>query len=451
MRLKNLFITLAFLIFANLVSAQFIVKEETFSPNGLSNQGKVAGYQVQAGPYALWLPDSGNVIIDIGGIAPGNGVGGQARFCADGNLLSGTSMGTNGPEMSKYNRATDQWTTVGSLGFSVDGNVGGGYAISGDGNTVAGLAWADTTGGYAYAHAVASSVAEGLMDLGSLFDTIQKSTRANAVNYDGSVVVGWQDFNGPWKSAVWRKNPAGGYFPNQYILLDTNASATDEFNQMGECSAVSADGNWIGGYGDYANNNQPWIWSRDSGVINLGAIPNVGNGYVSDMTADASIVVGWFDGQLFGDPLTPFIWTRVTGLQDLNSYINNVLGYPTGTHQVYTADRISPDGHYIAGYGVNTATFTYFVYRVTLPFPTGLHDVSEQGNIEIYPNPAADLITIKNIRKATLTVSSLDGKVIEKAEINQNYVLDISKYTAGVYLLSLQCGDLLRTEKIVKN
>lgn len=34
------------------------------------------------------------------------------------------------------------------------------------------------------------------MDLGSLL-TDQASTRANAVSYDGSVVVGWQDFNGP--------------------------------------------------------------------------------------------------------------------------------------------------------------------------------------------------------------------------------------------------------------
>lgn len=62
----------------------------------------------------------------------------------------------------------------------------------------------------------------------------------------------------------------------------------DEFNQMGECSAISADGVWIGGYGDYANNHQPWIWSIDWGVINLGTLPNTGNGYVSAMSADAN-------------------------------------------------------------------------------------------------------------------------------------------------------------------
>lgn len=92
------------------------------------------------------------------------------------------------------------------------------------------------------------------------------------------------------------KNPAGGYFPNEYILIDTAGNPNDEYNQIGECSAVSADGNWIGGYGDFANNNEPWIWSRDSGVINLGTFPGLGNGYVSGISADGSIVVGWFDG-----------------------------------------------------------------------------------------------------------------------------------------------------------
>jgi hypothetical protein len=450
MKHKILFNVITFLFSANLVSAQFIVKGEIFAPNGVSNEGKVSGYQAQAGPYNIWLPDSGNVIVDIGGVAPGNGVGGQARFSADGNLICGTSMGTNGPEMSKYNRTTNQWTTAGSLGFSVDGNVSGGFAISGDGNTVAGLSWADTTGGFAYAHAVASSVAEGLMDLGSLFDTIQRSTRANAVSYDGSVVVGWQDFNGPWKSAVWKKNPGGGYFPNQYILIDTTADPMDEFNQMGECSTVSANGEWIGGYGDYANSNQPWIWSRDSGVINLGVLPNVGNGYVSGMSADASIVVGWFDGQLFGDPLTPFIWTRTGGLQELNGYINTVLGDSTYTHQVYTADCISPDGHYVAGYGVDNSSSTYFVYRISLTSSSGIHEINGTTNLKIYPNPSNGLVTIENTGMAAVTIRDMKGKVVYEKELNGILVLDISGYASGVYTLSLQTGNSIQTKKLIK-
>ena len=451
---KNLLPVVVFLFAANLLSAQYIVKDVTFSPGGLSNQGKVSGYSTQAGPYAIWLPDSGNVITDIGGIAPGNGVGGQARFSTDGNFICGTSMGTNGPEMSKYNRATNQWTPVGSLGFSVDGNVSGGFAISGDGNTVAGLSWADTTGGHAYAHGVAWNQTEGIMDLGSMFDSITKSTRANAVSYDGSIVVGWQDFNGPWKSAVWRKNPVGGYFPNQYILIDTAGNPFDEYNQMGECSAISADGNWIGGYGDYANNNQPWIWSKDSGVINLGTLPNVGNGYVSSMTADASIVVGWFDGQLFGDPQIPFIWTRTGGIRELNEYIHNVLGDSTDTHQAYTADCISPDGHYIAGYGVDNNASIYFVYRVSLvTAPTSTQDINETSTVKVCPNPFFNQLTVSFAYNVQATVSLYDflGQQVLQQSLTNNTTINTAQLADGIYLYELRnANGIVKNGKVIK-
>lgn len=449
MKQKLLFILSVLLFFANTITAQFIVKNETFSTTGISNQGLIAGYTTQAGSYYIWNPDSATTV-DIGGIAPGQGVGGQARFSENGEFISGTSLGPEGPEMSRYEVATGQWTPVGYLGFQVDGTVSGGFTISVDGNTVAGNSWADTTGGNAYTHAVAWNEFEGLMDLGSLFDDSAKSTRANAVSADGSVIVGWQDFNGPWKSAVWRKNPAGGYFANEYILIDTTADPADEFNQVGECSAVSADGIWIGGYGDYANNNQPWIWSEDSGLINLGNLPNTGNGYVSSINADGSIVVGWFDGQLFGDPQTPFIWTPAGGLQEFNAYINTVLGLTTGNSQVYTADLISPNGQYVAGYGVDMLTFSYFAYRVSLVPSTGINETTVNA-INIYPNPASDFITIENTGKSLLSITKPDGQLVFKAQLSGKQVLDISNYAAGMYLLSLQSDNFTKTAKFIKD
>jgi hypothetical protein len=450
MKLKVLINLLSFVFSMNILFAQLIVKDGNFQPTGITNQGLVAGYSEQAGPYSIWNPDESSVD-NIGGLAPGQGIGGQARFSDDGNFLSGTSQGLMGPEMSIYDRIANHWTTLGSLGIQIDGTVSGGFTISGDGKTVAGLSWADTTGGlFAYAHAVAWNHEEGLMDLGSLFSSTGRSTRANAASYDGKVIVGWQDFNGPWKSAVWKKNPSGGYFPNKYLLIDTLGNPDDEYNQLGECSCISADGKWIGGYGDYANNNEPWIWSKDSGVINLGTLPNVGNGFVSGMNADASIVVGWFDGQLFGDPQTPFIWTQKDGLQELNAYINNVLGYQTGNSQIYTANLISPDGKFVAGYGVDNLSFNFFTYRLGLVPVNGVKEISEANKIKVYPNPTANFIRVNNNNKAVLTFSGIDGKLLDKVEIIGNYVLDISKYAKGIYLLSIQSGNLMQLQKIVK-
>jgi len=443
---KNLLITFTLLCSANFIFAQFISVQSFFQPTGVSNLGLVAGYSAQAGPYQIWNPDSG-AITDIGGVAPGQGVGGQARFSAGGDFLSGTSVGASVPEISRYNFVTGQWTALGSLGFMIDSTLSGGFGISNDGNTVVGLSWADTTGGFAYAHGVAYNSTEGIMDLGSLF--LGKSTRANAVSGDGSVVVGWQDFNGPWKSAVWRKNPGGGYFPNEYILIDTTGNPNDEYNQLGECSTISDDGNWIGGYGDYANNYEPWIWSRDSGVINLGTLPNVGTGYVSALSADASVAVGWFDAQLWGDPQTPFIWTRTGGLQELNSYINNVLGDSTGMRQVYGASTISANGQYVAGWGIDNNGFNPFAFRVSLS-PTGIQTVTGPARMIVYPNPASRFVTIENSGNAIMTLRSADGKLLKNTTVNGNTTVDISGFAAGVYFLSVQSDDFIQTSRLVK-
>ena len=427
-----------FFLSLNFIYGQFIVKSVMFQPTGVSNQGLVVGYETQAGPWSIWKPDSA-ITVNIGGLAPGNGIGGQAHFSDDGNFLCGTSLGIKGAEMSRYNKTSQHWSVLGSLGFAVDSTVGGGFGISGDGNTVVGLSWADTTGGFAYAHAVAWNQPEGIMDLGSLHDSIHKSTRANAASYNGSVVVGWQDFNGPWKSAVWRKNPAGGYFPNKYLLIDTTGSATDEFNQLGECSSVSTNGIWIGGYGDYANNGEPWIWSKDSGVINLGVLPGGSTGYVSSVDSDGSTVVGWFDGQLFGDPQVPFIWTRTGGLKNLNQYIHNTLGLSTGAIQVYAANCMSSNGKYIAGYGVDTTNFNLYTYRVST-IPTGINEITEVPNVNIYPNPFTSQATIdfSKEEKHYITILDLLGKEIKTTDFSgKQYVLQKEGMSNGIYFVRI--------------
>ncbi|MBK8584740.1 MAG: hypothetical protein IPN88_04605 [Bacteroidetes bacterium] len=69
--------------------------------------------------------------------------------------------------------------------------------------------------------AVAWNPTEGFMDLGSLFANIGRSTRGNAVSGDGSIVVGWHDFNGPGSllrgDKTWQE-----VISNEYLLIDTN-------------------------------------------------------------------------------------------------------------------------------------------------------------------------------------------------------------------------------------
>jgi probable HAF family extracellular repeat protein len=441
---KRSVIIAAFIGLSHVSFSQFHVKNLFFQTQGVSNQGEVAGYIEWTGPYSIWTPETQAVDV-INGIAPGNGVGGGVSFSADGMFLSGTSQGTNGPELSRYDRANDTWTALGSLGFSMDGSYSGGYWISGDGTTVVGNSWADTAGGVGYADAVAWNPTEGMMDLGTLF--WGRSTRANAVNYDGSVVVGWQDYNGPWKSAVWRKNPSGGYYPNTYILLDPNGDPNDEYNQMGECTAVSADGNWVGGAGDYANDGNAWIWSEATGVIDLGTLAVGGQSYVAALNENGTVAVGriqlgpWV-------PELPFIWTPADGMQNLNDYAHNTLGLVTGNKLIYSANCMSANGDYIAGYGIDTVTYETFAYRLSR---TSL-GVSEFTSIpvKVYPNPASDVINIDFEGSGTLTIVDAEGKTVTETAVTGNQQWNVSAYAPGVYFLSVRSQNGLVATKNIR-
>ncbi|MBW2937748.1 T9SS type A sorting domain-containing protein [Aureisphaera sp. CAU 1614] len=272
---------------------------------------------------------------------------------------------------SMYNIADGEWTVLGDFNYPVDNSLSSGYNISADGSTIVGSAWVEpnpTEPGLA-THATAWTLETGLIDLGSLYSDINRSTRANAVSGDGSIVVGWQDFNGPWKSAVWRKDANGDYLPNEYLLIDPNGDPMDEYNQLGEALAISSNGNWIGGIGDYANNNEPWLWSEDTGYMSLGTLNPNGTGYVTGISNDGSVVIGFFNVGPW-DPHIPFIWTPAGGIQELNNFVSQTLGYDMGASPIYTANALSENGKYITGWGYDPTIGAWgdlFTFRIELP------------------------------------------------------------------------------------
>ena len=88
-------------------------------------------------------------------------------------------------EMSRYNTETEEWTSLGNLGQTVDDTTSGGYCISGDGNTVVGNSWADPSNGNGYtvyAQGFVWNATDGNIDLGSLYADQNRSSRANAVS-----------------------------------------------------------------------------------------------------------------------------------------------------------------------------------------------------------------------------------------------------------------------------
>ncbi|MAP79643.1 MAG: hypothetical protein CL526_01015 [Aequorivita sp.] len=272
---------------------------------------------------------------------------------------------------SMYNVADDEWTVLGSFGVPSDISLSSGYNISADGSTVVGSASVEPTPGEpgTAVHATAWTATDGLVDLGSLYQNINRSTRANAVSGDGNIIVGWQDFNGPWKSAVWRKDVNGNWLPNEYLLIDPTGDPTDEYNQLGECMVISTDGNWIGGRGDYANNYEPWLWSESTGYVGLGTIAPGSTGTVTGINHDGTIVVGYFQGGPF-DPIVPYIWTPNFGMQELNNFVTEQLGYTITASPIYVPSAMSANGKFITGWGYDDTIGPWgdlFTYRIQLP------------------------------------------------------------------------------------
>ena len=150
--------------------------------SGISDDGQVvSGYD--AFEHWYWTEKTGVVL--IGGQVPGNGVGGQAKISGDGTRMTAgeLNLDTGKVEANIYHIDAFQWQPLGSFGASCDAESSGGWNISGDGSTVVGLAWEPGC----QARAFRWREATGMVNLGTLF--FFKPTRANACNFDGSVIV----------------------------------------------------------------------------------------------------------------------------------------------------------------------------------------------------------------------------------------------------------------------
>ncbi len=73
--------------------------------------------------------------------------------------------------------------------------------------------------------------------------------------------------------------------------------------------------------------------------------------------------------------------------------------------------------------------------------------------IDIYPNPAKDILYLKTENKVEIEISSIDGKKIQKETYNGNSTINIKSLSKGLYFVTIKDknGILLLTKKIIKN
>ena len=365
MNRTTLFSVAALACAAGSASAQFWTIDPQFAlSEGISNNGIVSGSGVDAGgSYFMWSQSGG--LVNIGGVSAGNGVGGQATVSNDGSYIAGTrynaAMGYH--EMARYNIAAGTWEGFGGIpgiGMQVDAEISSGWNISGDGNSVVGLGW--TSQGTLDTHAMQWTMGVGVTDLGSA--TIGNSARANAVDYDGNVVAGWQDGAGR-QGSVWVDGV-------QTLIFDNNG------NFAQEAFAVSDDGRYVTGLGlgsFFAAGN---AYRFDTVTGTYEELINIAGGQSrmagAAINGDGSLIGGgtWGIGPAtFG---TAIMWTEDEGSMTLTDYLDmNGVAYDTDFNFAFVSS-ISENGEWITGWGNydGPGTTQSFVIHVPAPAPMAL-------------------------------------------------------------------------------
>lgn len=347
-----------------------------------------------------------------------------------------------------YNVEDDTWTPLPSTGYSMGDVTSAPWAISGDGQHVAGLSYGfDSNVGLVTEYACVWNGTESITLLPNRFVKKGKPCRANALSYDGSVIVGWQDIFGPWFASIWRKDENGDYTQQ---LMTTGSLAEDEIdytnkqeamaNLAGYAQCISDDGKWIGGKGDAETTglNGAWIWNEETGYEVLTDY----TGNVTDIANDGSMAIGWE-----GTSANGWIWTRENGRTALVDYVANALGY-NGEYIICGAYDMSPNGRYICGFAYKDQVAYGYVIDLL-----GLTNVEEKmaGQVKaaVYPNPVADELHVdlpfdSSEISTAVTLVDMQGHTVRRLDNPaQSNVIDVRGLSKGVYVLNV-CNAIQR-------
>ena len=392
----------------------------------VSNDGVAVGNVMNA-YHIKWTESEGS--INIGELTSGDFISGWTNISTDGKYISGTmtNPATGKDEMARFNTQTGTWTYLGGLTASADATFSSAWGMKSDGSAVVGLGWVTNSQG----HAIIWKEGTGIVDLGSTVP--ERSSRANSVNDDGTVIVGWQDSDFGDRNGVYWKNGV------QIPLQTSNGTPT------GEAVAVTPDGKTIVGF----TMDNPFIWHETEGYLEITHPDPDMAGAAAGITDDGKTVVGYF--RPWNGPAAMgegFIFTRENGRINLNDYVAS-LGYDNLGITFSLPLAISPNGRYIAGVGRTEDDLRGFVIK--LP-ELNTVSVDTQNKISVYPNPAANTLYLKNADKAeSIEIFSMSGqKVAEYTKVTSDG-LDISRLVKGTYVLKIKTAGKTENIKILKN
>jgi probable HAF family extracellular repeat protein len=181
MRAQQLTLTLLLLLLAFTVRAEdrtLLIELPTgVLPVDVAANGTAVG-SFRDGGGLYWMPTTGDIA--IGGVSA-NGVS------RDGRSIAGTARDSRRIQQAAIWQRAAEWRLLGSIAPNAapcDDLLSSTYDSNGDGRVLVGLAW----NGCNVARAFRWEESTGMVDLGST--VAGRSSRANGISDDGSVVVG---------------------------------------------------------------------------------------------------------------------------------------------------------------------------------------------------------------------------------------------------------------------
>lgn len=399
--------------FSAMLSAfEIIYVPEIQFPLGISSDGsKIVGANSEGGPAVLWEYGVGATVL---------GTGDAWGISEDGKIIC-TLVNENENNRSEAAIWEDGAVTfLGGIpgGGEVDGSISSGLGISTDGSTTVGMGWLEGWNAEGYYWNAETGVVGLGRDNGF-------SSKAQAINGDGSVMGGWnEDEYGSRLATIWD--------------AEGNISYINSFDpswDYGEVNAISEDGSLIVGFCTGQGNNEleGFTWTEEGGLVGLGVPPNTNMWKRS-----------WaFDYAENGDVLGQYLNMGMTGWKaciktdetdglfvDLNEYLED-LGMDLQGWDLMKGHCISDDGSVMAGTGIGPEGFGTWVMRLSpvgyiegsVSLENNEADITQilvtAGGQDVHPDENGDFVfeTMAGMYTVSASLFGYETSVIENVEV----------------------------------
>lgn len=158
----------------------------------------------------------------------------------------------------------------------------------------------------------------------------------------------------------------------------------------------------------------------------------------------------------FGTPFDLDELVGITGL-DINNIthvkIIDVVGSIDSQHASYDSQNRAVNDPWPTGFGSSGFDLDAVAVINSSSTTTAVKDLNKQISLNLYPNPAKDILTISlnNIERYNFSIINTRGQVILAGQFNSDkHQIDISTLNSGVYFVRLKTDKEIVIKKIIK-